>query len=186
MKNLSSLVNLLFVDISDSNKNSVFITTQTMDREKNNMIVESKTEFSALLDDLQSQYLSKDAPIDQINQVYDILSHMQIQIQKKMDVIQNIHSSIDPEVNPDDVQTPIEQSESTLDEPAYVHASLKDLSENITQLSDNSYLVSTYQEGDEVFLPLPNKVMEQLSLKEGDELSFTQHDDGSIILQKKV
>jgi len=186
MKNLSSLVNLLFVDISDSNKNSVFITTQTMYREKNNMIVESKTEFSAILDDLQSQYLSKDAPIDQINQVYDILSHMQTQIQKKMDVIQNIHSSIDPEVNPGDVQTPVEQSESTLDEPSYVHASLKDLSENITQLSDNSYLVSTYQEGDEVFLPLPNKVMEQLSLKEGDELSFTQHDDGSIILQKKV
>lgn len=42
------------------------------------------------------------------------------------------------------------------------------------------------QDGDDLILPLPNDLLEQMEWKVGDVLIWDMRDDGSVILTKKI
>lgn len=184
MHKLSPIIQYLLINLSELDVLQVPITTKTVDRETGNTLIESKTNFSELLEAFCTPYLSHNAPIDQINQVYDTLVLMKQQIDEKIKLVEDIHSSISPE-EPYDVVVELPEANSTFLDTSKVQNFMKDFSEYIVQTSENSYLINTYQEGEDVYLPLPERVLQGLQLKEGDELSFIQENDGSIVLKRK-
>jgi len=48
-----------------------------------------------------------------------------------------------------------------------------------------TYTTHTIQEGDDVILPLPEEMLEELGWKEGDTLEWKDNNDGSFSLSKK-
>lgn len=42
------------------------------------------------------------------------------------------------------------------------------------------------QDGDDIILPLPNDLLDQLKWKEGDVLVWDVREDGSVVLTKKM
>lgn len=48
-----------------------------------------------------------------------------------------------------------------------------------------TYTVTLEEDGDDVILPIPQEVMDQLGLKEGDTLKWTDNNDGSFTMTKQ-
>lgn len=50
----------------------------------------------------------------------------------------------------------------------------------------NTWTAYVEHDGDDVILPLPNDLLEQLKWKEGDVLIWDVREDGSVVLTKKM
>ena len=50
----------------------------------------------------------------------------------------------------------------------------------------NTWTAYVERDGDDVILPLPNDLLEQLKWKEGDVLIWDVREDGSVVLTKKM
>lgn len=50
----------------------------------------------------------------------------------------------------------------------------------------SSFTVALIEDGDDVILPLPQEVLDSLSLKDGDTVIWSVQEDGSVFLTKKV
>jgi len=150
-------------------------------------VEEVKIPFNSILEQLCSGFLSKDCTIEQVDLVYDTLSVMQKNIGEAVKIVEEIHEAIKPNgVLHEDVAAEYDSITTKIDETTHIQQANQDLSKYISEIKDNSFLVSLYQEDDEVFLPIPEKIMEQLNLKIGDEIGFEQQENGVIILRKHL
>jgi hypothetical protein len=54
------------------------------------------------------------------------------------------------------------------------------------QISENKWTLILEEDGDDLIMPLPQELLDELDWRTGDTLVWTEHSEGSWSLRKKV